>query len=180
MDCTADVVDVLAAHPARFAPHLHLPLQHAADAVLARMARPYTIEAYASLVDEVRRRLPHAAIGSDVIVGFPGETEAEFEALASYLEASPDRPGTAASALPGKVPGAVVKARAQRLRAISRQLSAAFRARQVGSVRPALTLEDGRVAVTDNYLRVPVPPGRTRNEWILVPIPAEAVDGAPS
>ena len=89
MDCTRQVLEVVTTHPERFAPHLHLPLQHAADTVLARMARPYTLAAYSALVDEVRRRLPCAAIGSDVIVGFPGETDAEFETLAEYLERSP-------------------------------------------------------------------------------------------
>ena len=190
MDCTRQVLDVVTTHPDRFTPHLHLPLQHAADTVLSRMARPVHARRYSALVDEVRRRLPCAAIGSDVIVGFPGETDEEFETLADYLERSPithvhvfpysDRPGTIASGLPGKVHGAVVKARAQRLRDISRRLSTAFRARQVGTVRPALTLEDGRVAVTDNYLRVPVPPGHARNQWVSVTIPEEAAGAAPS
>jgi threonylcarbamoyladenosine tRNA methylthiotransferase MtaB len=190
MDCTLAARAVLAAHPDRFAPHLHLPLQHAADSVLARMRRPYTLADYARLVDDVRRRWPHAAIGTDVIVGFPGETDEEFERLARYLAASPvthvhvfpysDRPGTAAEALPGKVHGALVKARAQRIRDISRVLSSAFRARLAGTVRPALTLADGRVAITDNYLRVPVPPGHARNEWVWLPIPAEAAGAAPS
>jgi hypothetical protein len=70
----------------------------------------------------------------------------------------------------------VVKARAQRLRALSRTLATRFRAAQTGRVRPALTIEDGRTAVTDNYLRVPVPPGRSRNEWIEVVVPPP--DGA--
>jgi threonylcarbamoyladenosine tRNA methylthiotransferase MtaB len=181
MDCTAEVLDVIAAHPERFAAHLHLPLQHAANDLLAAMRRPYTIERYAALVDSVRRRLPDAAIGSDLIVGFPGETDAQAETLAAYLETSPlthlhvfpysDRPGTEADALPGKVHGAVVKARAQRLREVSRRLATGFRASQTGRVRPALTIDDGRTAVTDNYLRVPVPPGRARNEWIDVVVP---------
>ena len=99
----------------------------------------------------------------------------------AYLESSPlthlhvfpysDRPGTAAAALTGKVHGAVVKARAQRLRAISRRLSDRFRASQAGTIRPALTIDDGTVAVTDNYFKVPVPDGRARNEWVLAAIP---------
>lgn len=187
MDCTIGVLDVIAGHPGRFAAHLHLPLQHAANDLLAAMRRPYTIERYAALVDDVRRRLPDAAIGSDLIVGFPGESDDHAAALAAYLETSPlthlhvfpysDRPGTEAEALPGKVHGAVVKTRAQRLRDVSRLLAARFRASQTGRVRPALTIEDGRTAVTDNYLRVPVPSGRVRNEWIevVVPPPEEAV-----
>jgi threonylcarbamoyladenosine tRNA methylthiotransferase MtaB len=181
MDCTDAVLDVIAGHPGRFAAHLHLPLQHADNDLLAAMRRPYTIERYAALVDAVRRRLPEAAIGSDVIVGFPGETDQQADTLATYLEASPlthlhvfpysDRPGTAAEALPGKVHGAVVKARAQRLRDVSRTLATRFRAAQIGRTRPALTIDDGRTAVTDNYLRVPVPPGRARNEWVDVVVP---------
>lgn len=181
MDCTPEVLDVIAGHPGRFAAHLHLPLQHAAHDLLAAMRRPYTIERYAALVDSVRGRLPDAAIGSDLIVGFPGESDHQADELAAYLETSPlthlhvfpysDRPGTEAEALPGKVHGAVVKARAQRLRAVSRVLATRFRASQTGRVRPALTIEDGRTAVTDNYLRVPVPAGRARNEWIDVVVP---------
>jgi len=181
MDCTDAVIDVIAGHPGRFAAHLHLPLQHADDDMLASMRRPYTIARYAALVETVRRRLPDAAIGSDVIVGFPRETDGHAEALASYLQSSrptrlhvvpfSDRPGTEAEALSGKVHGAVVKARAQRLRDVSRALAARFRAGQTGRVRPALTIDDGRTAVTDNYLRVPVPAGRARNEWIDVVVP---------
>ncbi len=147
------------------------------------MRRPYSGAAYARLVDDVRARLPHAAIGSDVIVGFPGETDDDAEALAGYLERSPlthlhvfpysDRPGTVAERLPGKVHGAVVKARAQRLRAVSRVLSDRFRASQAGTIRPALTIDDGTMAVTDNYFKVPVPDGRVRNEWVRVAIPPD-------
>lgn len=190
MDCTPAVLDVVAGRPARFAAHLHLPLQHVCDDMLAAMRRPYTGGAFARLVDDVRRRLPDAAIGSDVIVGFPGETDAQADALAAYLERSPlthlhvfpysDRPGTAAERLPGKVPGPAVKARAQRLREISRHLASAFRHAQTGRVRPALTIGDGRVAVTDNYLKVPAPPGLPRNTWVEVEVPpADAPAGEP-
>jgi threonylcarbamoyladenosine tRNA methylthiotransferase MtaB len=178
MDCTPAIVDLVCAQGDRFAPHFHLPLQHASNAVLARMRRPYTIEHYAALVNDIRARLPHAALGSDVIVGFPGETDGEFEALASYLERSPlthlhvfpysDRPGTAAEELPGKVHGATVKARAARVRDISRRLQLRFRASLAGSTRPALAIEDGTVAITDNYVRVPLPAGHARNEPVMV------------
>lgn len=181
MDCTPAVLEIITARPDRFAPHLHLPLQHADDAVLARMGRPYTQAQYAALVDHVRHRLPHAAIGSDVIVGFPGETDDAFERLATYLEGAPlthlhvfpysDRPDTVAATLPGKVHGAIVRARAQRVRDISQRLAARFRAAQAGTTRPALTLADGRVAMTDNYIRVPLPEGHTRNVWVDVQIP---------
>jgi threonylcarbamoyladenosine tRNA methylthiotransferase MtaB len=166
------------AHRFTIAPHFHLPLQHASNRVLDLMRRPYSIEYYADLVTTIRTRLPHAAIGSDVIAGFPGETDDDFAALATYLETSPlthlhvfpysDRPGTVASLLPEKVHGSVIKARAQRLREISRRLADAFRAAQHGTVRPALTIDDGTVAVTDNYFRVHVSASHQRNAWTEV------------
>jgi threonylcarbamoyladenosine tRNA methylthiotransferase MtaB len=183
MDCTPDVVALVASHGC-FAPHFHLPLQHASDRVLAAMRRPYTLPYYSTLVDTIRARIPHASIGSDIIVGFPGERDDDFEALARYLEQSPlshvhvfpysERPGTAAAALPDKVPGVVVRERARRIRHISAQLSERFRSGQLGSVQRALTIEDGSLAVTGNYLKVRIPPGRARNEWIDVAITGTA------
>jgi len=132
------------------------------------------------LVADIRERIPHAAIGSDIIVGFPGERDEEFEQLASYLAASPlthihvfpysDRPGTAASAMSGKVPGTVIRERARRVREIASRLTSTFLASQVGSVHRALTLEDGSLVVTGNYLKVRIPPGRARNEWVTVKV----------
>ena len=142
------------------------------------MRRPYTIQQYTALVDDIRERIPHAAIGSDIIVGFPGERDEEFEQLASYLEASPvtyihvfpysDRPGTAASAMSGRVPGTVIRERARRVREIGARLTSTFLASQVGSIHRALTLEDGSLVVTGNYLKLRVPPGRPRNQWVRV------------
>ena len=177
MDCSRAIVDLVASSD-RFAPHFHLPLQHASNRVLAAMRRPYTVEYYASLVDDIRARIPHASIGSDIIVGFPGETDADFERLADYLERSPlthihvfpysDRPGTPASAMTGKVNGVVVRDRGRRIRDIGRGLSERFRESQVGTTHRALTLDDGTLAVTGNYLKVRIPPGRARNEWVRV------------
>jgi threonylcarbamoyladenosine tRNA methylthiotransferase MtaB len=179
MDCTREIVD-LVANSDSFAPHFHLPLQHASNGILRAMRRPYTIEYYASLVNAIRAQMPHASIGSDVIVGFPGETEADFDELAAYLEGSPlthvhvfpysDRPGTAASAMNDKVPGAIVRERGRRVREIAQRLTARFKASQIGTTHRALTLEDGSLAVTGNYLKVRIPPGRDRNEWIRVKV----------
>jgi threonylcarbamoyladenosine tRNA methylthiotransferase MtaB len=178
MDCTPQIVELVVRSGGRFAPHFHLPLQHASDRILARMRRPYTIDYYRHLVDGIVERLPHASIGSDVIVGFPGESEADFGENVDYLSTSPlshlhvfpysDRPGTAASSLPGKVPGATIRARGAKLRAISADLARTFRRRQTGTTRPGLTLEDGTLVVTDNYLKVRIPPGRRRNERVSV------------
>ena len=72
MDCTPAIVDLVASSGGRFAPHFHLPLQHASDRMLRQMRRPYTLDDYRRLVDGIVGRLPHASIGTDLIAGFPG------------------------------------------------------------------------------------------------------------
>lgn len=180
MDCTPDVVDLVAASGGRFAPHFHLPLQHASDRMLSGMRRPYTRDGYAQLVTSIARSIPHASIGTDLVVGFPGETDEDFEESVEYLRHAPlshihvfpysDRPGTVASALHPKVDGGTIRARATVLRDVGRSLTRRFRASQVGLVRPALTLDDGTVAVTDNYLKVKIGKGLTRNVRVRVRI----------
>jgi threonylcarbamoyladenosine tRNA methylthiotransferase MtaB len=175
MDCSNEIVDLVAGSP-RFAPHFHLPLQHASDRVLAAMRRPYTIADYSELVDRIRVKIPHASLGSDIIVGFPGETDGDFEQLAAYLERAPlthlhvfpysDRPGTPASAMADKVHGAVIRERARRVRELGRRLTERFHDSQVGSIHRALTLDDGSLAVTGNYLKVRISPGHRRNQWV--------------
>ena len=179
MDCSRELVELVAASD-RFARHFHLPLQHASNRMLASMRRPYTIGQFSALVDRIRAQMPDASIGSDLIVGFPGETEDDVEQLVSYLERSPlthvhvfpysDRPGTAASAMDRKVPGAAVRERAKHIRDVGHALTARFRESQVGTVHRGLTLEDGTLVVTGNYLKVRIPPGRARNEWVHVQI----------
>jgi len=178
MDCTAAVLDLVAQSGGRFAPHFHLPLQHASDRMLTAMRRPYTLAYYRRLVDSIRDRLPHASIGSDMIVGFPGETDADFRVNVDYLPDSSvthlhvfpysDRPGTAASAMRGKVDGAVTRQRGTALRAIGAELTRRFIASQCGTIRPGLTLEDGTLVVTDNYLKVRIPAGLARNQRVRV------------
>jgi len=179
MDCSPDILDLIASSES-FARHFHLPLQHASNRILDAMRRPYTLEYYASLVDGIRRRMPNATIGSDIIIGFPGESDDDFDQLARYLQRSPlthahvfpysDRPGTVASTLDGKVHGAVVRERAREIRGIAARLTSAFHMTQMGSTHRALTLEDGSLAVTGNYLKVRIPPGHARNEWVPVRI----------
>jgi threonylcarbamoyladenosine tRNA methylthiotransferase MtaB len=151
--------------------------------MLAAMRRPYSADEYARLVSSIRRRLPDAAIGSDVIVGFPGETDEDFAEMVRYLESSPlthihvfpysDRPGTDASRIREKIPGPVVRARGQRVRDIAASLAARFRASQAGTVRRGLTLDDGTLVVTDNFLKTRIPPGLPRNTWTSVVVGGE-------
>jgi threonylcarbamoyladenosine tRNA methylthiotransferase MtaB len=190
MDCTPAIVDLVTAS-ARFAPHFHLPLQHVSDAMLRAMRRPYTLDHYRRVVSGIRARMPHAAIGSDLIVGFPGETDADFEATLAYLEHSPltglhvfpysDRPGTDASLLGGKVHGSRVRERARAIREAGAALAGRFRRAQVGTLRPGLTLAGGpgAVALTDNYLKVRIPPGHPENARVTVRITGagDTVDG---
>lgn len=178
MDCTPEIVALVAASGGRFAPHFHLPLQHASDRMLGAMGRPYTLAAYRRLVDSIVDRMPHAAIGSDMIVGFPGESPDDVRANLEYLPDSPlshlhvfpysDRPGTPASRLAGKVEGSAIRQRGAELRSIGAALARRFAARQVGTIRPALTIEDGSRVVTDNYQKLRVPPGLPRNTRVQV------------
>jgi threonylcarbamoyladenosine tRNA methylthiotransferase MtaB len=188
MDCTPGIVE-LVARSERFLPHFHLPLQHASDRVLRMMCRPYTLDEYRRLVDGIHSCLPDASIGSDMIVGFPGESEEDFTANEAYLPSSPlthlhvfpysDRPGTEASAMTGKVSGSAVRDRGARLRAIGAALTRRFRDAQVGTVRPGLTLEDGTLVVTDNYLKLRIPGGTPRNTRVRVRvIPTSGSPGA--
>jgi threonylcarbamoyladenosine tRNA methylthiotransferase MtaB len=177
MDCSDDVVDLVAGSP-RLAPHFHLPLQHGCDDVLRAMRRPYTSSFYRRLVDRIRTRVPDAAIGSDLIVGFPGETSAQFDESTRLLEVLPlthlhvfpysDRPGTTASTMPGKVPGADIRARGAAVREIGRGLTHRFQQSQVATLRQALTVDDGTHVVTDNYLKLPIDRALPRNEWVQV------------
>ncbi len=184
MDCTRPIVD-LVSRSGRFLPHFHLPLQHASDRMLAAMRRPYGLDGYRRLVDGIHERLPHASIGSDMIVGFPGESVDDFEANLDYLPRSPlthlhvfpysDRPGTEASGLDTKVSGSTIRDRAAALRRIGTSLSERFAESQIGAERPGLTLDDGTLVVTDNYLKVRIAPGLARNQRVRVRIVGEGV-----
>ena len=156
----------------RLARHLHLPLQSGSAATLKRMARKTTPEGYARLLDAARSQIPGVAITTDVITGFPGETEAEFfESLTfvrqmnfanGHVFTYSERPGTAAAKMPNQVPNQLRKERNAAMRSVFEQSSADYRAQFVGEQLSVLwetaTLQDTdswRVSgLTDNYLRV--------------------------
>lgn len=180
MDFTRELLEV-AATSARIAPHFHLPLQHADDSMLRAMRRPYNAAAYEKLVGEIAAAMPDACIGTDLIAGFPGESDAQADALADRLERLPlayvhvfpysDRPGTEATGMDGKVGSGAIRARGARLRAIGEAHARRFRASQVGTVRRALVVDDGTSVVTDNYLKLTLADGpRARNEWVDVQV----------
>lgn len=179
MDCHTEIVEHIASS-SRLAPHFHLPLQHGSDDVLRAMRRPYTVSYYRSLVERIRTALPHASIGSDVIAGFPGETDAHHRDMRETLEQLPlsylhvfpysDRPGTAAAVLHPKVDGSAIRDRARELREIGEAMTRRFKASQAGRTARGLTVDDGRNVVTDNYLKVRLNAPRPRNEWVQVRI----------
>jgi threonylcarbamoyladenosine tRNA methylthiotransferase MtaB len=177
-DVTEDFI-ALVASSERIAPHFHVPLQSGSDRILRAMHRWYRTEHYAERIQLIRRRLPHAAIGADVIVGFPGETGDEFRATAEFIAALPftylhvfsfsERPGTKAAGLDHAVPARMIRERARVLRAIAEEKSAVFRASQAGCKLRALTLarsgNNWTEALTGNYLKVRVEGCHPANEW---------------
>lgn len=154
-----DLLALMAKEP-RLCQHLHIPLQSGSDRLLRAMGRPYDTATYAQRLRALAAALPGVCLGADVMVGLPGEDEADFaqtqELIASlplaYLHVFPysPRPGTPAASLPGRVPGPVAKARAARLRALGRQKRLAFLAAQEGRVMEAVVEASG-LARTGNY-----------------------------
>ncbi len=184
LDVTQDLVELFASTD-RLAQHFHMPLQSGSDRILAAMHRWYRSEHYARRVELIHERLPHAAIGADVIAGFPGETEADHAATLAFIERLPftylhvfafsERPGTQAAKLSNQLPATVIKRRARELRALAEAKSAAFRRMQLGSTLRVLTLRpdedpaaDSTPALSSNYLRVRVPGKRPANNWVDV------------
>ena len=179
----------LMARSAVLCPHLHVPLQSGHDAVLRRMRRHYDTQFVRELGAEVRRTLPAAALGTDVIAGFPGETDAQFDASLQLLEELPltyfhvfpysQRSGTTAAKMSGQLPPVDIKRRAQRLRKLGERKRAEFAARFVGCELAVLvehkTGREGEwlQGYSRNYQRVEFPgPTRLVNREVLVRITA--------
>lgn len=167
---TDPIIDFCAAS-SKFRHHFHIPIQSGSDRILGLMRRRYTTARFAERIASVRRAMPDAFIGIDVIVGFPGETEADFRATYDFLAGlAPaflhifpfsERPGTPAVELPDKVPAAVATRRAAELEELCARLHAAFCARAVGTEDEVLfesTMRGGRMfGFTGNYRRVTAP-----------------------
>ncbi len=177
-DVTADFVALVAASP-RIARHFHVPLQSGSNRILHAMHRWYRAEHYAERIARIRGTLPDAAIGADVIAGFPGETDEDFRASFELIERLPftylhifsfsARPGTKAADLGAPVSPALTRERTRALRALGQQKSAAFRSLQAGKSVRALTLKRGgdtwTEALTGNYLKVRVAGRHPANLW---------------
>ena len=193
-DVTQDLIDLFASTD-RMAQHFHMPLQSASDRILAAMHRWYRTEHYARRIELIRDRLPDAALGADVIAGFPGETEADHAATFNFIERPPftylhvfsysPRPGTKAATMPNQVPAATIKRRSRELRALGEAKSAAFRRAQINRTLRVLTLHRDEHSITEqtgaaytpaltsNYIRVQVPGIHPSNQWQDVVIKSE-------
>ena len=179
MSFSQGIVD-LASTYRNFAPHFHIPMQSGSDRILRKMRRPYTALRFLELLEHIRAKLPAAGLGTDVIAGFPGETDRDFEKTCELIRDSPltyvhvfpfsAREGTDAYEMTDRVADPVIYERARMLRALSHEKDFAFRRSLLGRVLPAISLskeeEAGEfVALTDNYIpvcmpRMPVPPNR--------------------
>ncbi|HEY4879620.1 MAG TPA: tRNA (N(6)-L-threonylcarbamoyladenosine(37)-C(2))-methylthiotransferase MtaB [Candidatus Acidoferrales bacterium] len=178
-DATEDFVNlVVSSH--RIARHFHIPLQSGSARVLKAMHRWYRPELYAERVNRIRRGLPDAAIGADVIVGFPGETDDDYRATYNFIDALPltylhvfsfsSRPGTKAAEFDASpVASPVIRDRARALRALSQRKAAEFRESQSGRRLRAITLARGGTdwteALTSNYLKVRIRGRHPANRW---------------
>jgi threonylcarbamoyladenosine tRNA methylthiotransferase MtaB len=150
------------------APHQHLPLQSGSDRVLRLMRRPYNVLMYRRLAERLATAIPGLGLGADVIVGHPGESDADFRATLglvrelplSYLHvfAYSDRKGTEAARMDAHVEGAVIRDRSRRLRALGAEKNLAFRRALMGRPLEVVVLEDGapgrRTGLTANYVEV--------------------------
>jgi len=161
----------LVAGEVRLAQHFHIPLQSGCDRILRLMNRRYWTKQYAERLLAIHEQIPNAAMGADVMVGFPGETAQDHAASLRFIESLPytylhifpfsARPGTPASTAAGQVNGRVARERSQEIRAVITAKRQAFLAAQVGQRLPALSLDErdegAWVALTTNYLKIALP-----------------------
>ena len=181
-DVDGALVDVLAAAEGRVCRQMHLPLQAGSDAVLHAMARPYRCADYVALVDRLRAACPSLSLSTDVIVGFPGETDARVRKKRSTWRAAAGSPRSTSFPIRSvqarrpprvrdQVPAEAKAARAATLRALSDELRAADFARRAGTTELAL-VEEGGVAMTESHYRIRAP--RPALPGSLVPVVLEA------
>jgi len=192
MDWSDDLIHLVASSP-RIAKHAHVPLQAGSDAVLRRMHRKYRPWHYREKIEKIHAAMPAAAIGADVMTGFPGETDAEFEATRRLIEDLPftylhvftysARPGTPAAAMPNQIPVHLARERNGILRDLVSKKKSAFMRTLVGKPIEAITLNlvrnnlvcnnssgDFTEALTDNYQKLHLRGRHEPNRWITAHI----------
>ena len=176
MDWSDDLLDLVASSP-RIAKHVHAPLQSGSDRVLRRMHRKYRPRHYEDRISKARTWMPDAAIGADVMTGFPGETDSEFEESRAFIASLPftylhvftysERPGTPA-ACADQVPMEVRRERNRILRELAAKKNLEFRRRMLGRTLSVVTLTEG--ALSDNFLKVELATPRATNQLVDVKI----------
>ena len=171
-------------------PQFHLSMQSGCDTVLARMKRKYTTEEYMESLERLRNAFPGCAITTDMIVGFPGETEEEFEKSLSFIHQCQfadmhifpysRRPGTPAAEMPGQLPNAVKEARSRRAIAVAQEMSETYRRSLTGTVQAVLVegMEgEHSVGHAMNYVKIYIPGAYPRNEIQTVAVKSLYGDG---
>jgi threonylcarbamoyladenosine tRNA methylthiotransferase MtaB len=190
MDWSDQLIGLVANSP-RIAKHAHVPMQSGSDAVLRRMHRKYRPWHYREKIEKIRAAMPTAAIGADVMVGFPGETDAQFEETRQMVEELPftylhvftysPRPGTPAASAPNQVPVRLARERNHILRELAADKKVAFMRSFIGRTVEAITLNvfDGECseALTDNYLKLHLKGRHEANHWLSVRV-EEVKNGA--
>lgn len=185
MDWSDDLLHLMASSP-RIAKHVHAPLQSGSDTVLRRMHRKYRPHHYESRIRLARELMPDAAIGADVMTGFPGETAEEFEQTRSVIERLPftylhvfpysERPGTPAAESSNQVPWALRKERGRLLKALGESKNLDFRRSMTGRSVSVVTLGNGE-ALTSNYIAVKLATPRPAGQMIDVTIGSSTATG---
>jgi len=183
MDWSDSLIGLVAESP-RIAKHAHVPMQSGSDTVLRRMHRKYRPWHYREKIEKIRAAMPYAAIGADVMVGFPGETDAEFEETKRMIEDLPftylhvftfsARPGTPAATMSNQVPVQVARERNRILRELAAEKKLAFMRSFIGRELQAITLNIGgedeygpwTEALTDNYLKMRIRGTLEANQWL--------------
>jgi threonylcarbamoyladenosine tRNA methylthiotransferase MtaB len=186
MDWSDELLALVAESP-RIAKHVHAPLQSGSDRVLRRMHRKYRPKHYADRIARARAAMRHCAVGADVMTGFPGETEEEFEESRAFIEALPftylhvftysERPGTPAAEAPFHVPAEVRKRRTHVLRELGARKNREFRQALLGRTLSAVTIEDGCTALSDNYVKIALAAPQEPNRIVDVRAGGLTADG---
>jgi threonylcarbamoyladenosine tRNA methylthiotransferase MtaB len=184
MDFSDELLGLMA-ESSRIAKHVHAPLQSGSDRVLRRMHRKYRPRHYSDRIAKARMLMPDCAVGADVMTGFPGETDAEFEESRAFIESLPftylhvftysERPGTPAAEAAVQVPIPVRRDRTRHLRELGARKNLEFRQSMVGRTISVVTLDRG--ALSENYLKVTLAGERSANRIMDVRVGGVSSDG---
>ncbi|HVZ18824.1 MAG TPA: tRNA (N(6)-L-threonylcarbamoyladenosine(37)-C(2))-methylthiotransferase MtaB [Terriglobales bacterium] len=189
MDWSDELISLVATS-SRIAKHAHVPMQSGSDRILRLMHRKYRPWHYADRIRKIRRAMPDAAIGADVMVGFPGETDADFEETRQFIDSLPmtylhvftfsARPGTPAAAMPGQVHPQVMKERNRILRDLAARKKREFQETFIGRELQAITLTNFNgthtECLTDNYQKLWLEGRWEGNQWVRARIEDLGVD----